>query len=35
MFRLDMGYLVFGKQVRDDYDAPGIFALRARLMMVF
>ena len=35
MFRLDMGYMVFGKQVRDDYDAPGIFALRARLMMVF
>ncbi len=35
MFRLDMGYLVFGNQVKDDYDAPGIFALRARLMMVF
>lgn len=35
LFRLDMGYLVFGRQVRDDYDAPGIFALRARLMMVF
>lgn len=35
MLRVDMGYLVFGKQVRDDYDAPGIFALRARLMMVF
>jgi len=35
LFRLDMGYLVFGKQVRDDYDSPGVFALRARLMMVF
>jgi len=35
LLRLDMGYLVFGKQVRDDYDAPGIFALRARVMMVF
>lgn len=35
MFRLDMGYLIFGDQVKDDYDSPGIFALRARLMMVF
>ena len=34
-FRFDMGYLIFGKQVADDYDAPGIFALRMRLMFVF
>jgi hypothetical protein len=35
LFRLDMGYLVFGSQVSADYDAPGMFALRTRLMMVF
>ncbi|MDY0004692.1 MAG: hypothetical protein RBU30_25575, partial [Polyangia bacterium] len=34
-FRFDMGYLVFGKQVASDYDAPGVFALRMRLMFVF
>jgi hypothetical protein len=34
-FRFDMGYLIFGKQVSGDYEAPGIFALRMRLMFVF
>lgn len=34
-FRFDLGYLFFGKQVSGDYDSPGIFALRMRLMFVF
>ena len=28
-FRFDLGYLIFGKQVASDYDAPGVFALSA------
>jgi hypothetical protein len=34
LLRLEGGYLLFGSQVRDDYDARGAFTLQARLAFV-
>ena len=33
-FRLEGGYMIFGKQVSPDYRSPGIFSIQARIAFV-